>query len=136
MQQTPHQPRNKAGDRKFSVFSNTDTAGNRCQFARHEWLQRGGQSVARQSGGDEFANVPALMLGNRRETRKGPTIRSCDMGRVSDYETVGIARNGEIFFNWHGSVGFNSDAECPCEWDALHTGAPQHRGCLDLLSAD
>src|SRR5208283_6199647 len=99
MQQPPHQPCRKAGDRTTSKFSNTYMPSNSRQLARHGGLRRSGQGAASQSGGDELAHVPALMLRHGCETRNGSAIRSDDMGRVSDDETVRMARNGEILFN-------------------------------------
>ena len=47
----------------------------------------------RQSSGDELARISALILRDGCEAWNGSAIRSEDMSRVADNETIGMARN-------------------------------------------
>lgn len=47
----------------------------------------------RQPSGDELAHVSALIVRDGCEARKRSAIRSDDMSRVADNETIGMAGN-------------------------------------------
>jgi hypothetical protein len=58
------------------------------------------------------------------------------MRSVADDETLRMAKNREVLFNWYSAVRFDAHAERACQCYASYTGAPEYGGRVDTFFAN